>query len=1088
MGHPWMRRALAVRVRDAPARPPSRGRAPHSSSPEPLNTNILGDKVIPAMWPVRKGVLVVSLLVAAMGAIALARGVMGDTTYIDGDLVITQDTTLASGTWEVNGSINVLNVTLTLDNATLILNQSYDGDPDLWVTGPSGLILATDSAIHGHGYSMHLLLESEGRFANCTIGRERGLTGGSLEAEGRLVMSNCTVDSYNFMVRALDNVTVRDCLFLNATDRALSWGDMYQNAERARHIIIEGTRFLGGEGGSMAIALYGDRLASSEVRAIIRDCDVTGNSWGLYAMDFHQFCTLSMEDNDFEVSSNCVCLSGWGNVSLRGNVFNTTYGSECVAIYLGASYGLQLTNETYVGGNRCLRLAGHWKTVTADNVSVAGRVVGIILDRVWLEIRNSTFEGVDWDIAFDDDASIDIYDCESGHRVRFRTSSGRYCKSARVTEHRTIRPEAVVWQNGEGLNAGRVVVLNETGEPLGAMDMGAPTPVEVLIWNATWNTSKCSRTARMVLDDAGVLFASGPFDLWNTSAPLARFTDLLVPTIDVQWPHVGTVLPGHRIGASGCWTERGSGLRRIMASIDGGDWRDANASTDGSWAIELLALSDGSHVLRFAVEDRAGNCASTVRGPVLTDSVPPVIEILAPGRYVNTVSARLMGWTEPGSLLRVDGADVDVGLDGFFLTGILLEEGPNQVVVEAVDRAGNRNSTELLVELDLRPPGIFVDAPLDGSWSTSGTVEVSGWTEEDASVWVDGHVAERDRTTFRASVRGVDGLLVITIQAQDRASNTAEVTLSVWIDTCAPDLVVHSPEDGSMTSSPFLLLRGMVNDAGSAMVRSGGNQTAIMAVGAWALGVELSEGWNELDVVAIDGAGNRATQHLRVLLDTKSPIAYATLYIGGAAVDPRDGPFRTRERAATLAIEVYESCMAMVTDIGEVELQAGLRRISLVLVEGHNEPGVVVTDMAGNVGLSVTFPVVSDSTPPMLRVLAPRPGDVVVEGLLAVVGETEPGALVTVGLEPTVADATGGFSVEVVLTEGLNTINVSATDELGNPARAQVWVVQEVPYEVEGDDEPWMRDIVGPAVALAVVALLLLSRSRWMPASRGRAR
>ncbi len=68
---------------------------------------------------------------------------------------------------------------------------------------------------------------------------------------------------------------------------------------------------------------------------------------------------------------------------------------------------------------------------------------------------------------------------------------------------------------------------------------------------------------------------------------------------------------------------------------------------------------------------------------------------------------------------------------------------------------------------------------------------------------------------------------------------------------------------------------------------------------------------------------------------------------------------------------------------------------------------------------------------PKLSVDAP-PGDLVVEGsVLTVAGKVAGGADVTINDSPVLTDANGGFSNQLALQDGLNTIKVVATNKLG---------------------------------------------------------
>ncbi len=113
----------------------------------------------------------------------------------------------------------------------------------------------------------------------------------------------------------------------------------------------------------------------------------------------------------------------------------------------------------------------------------------------------------------------------------------------------------------------------------------------------------------------------------------------------------------------------------------------------------LYELQEGTNIITVLATDPAGN----VRKLVLTvhrDTVGPVLSVLSPGDGSRTynMSVDILGTTEPGVTLTVNGEQVNPGLDGSFSKlNFPLELGQNNISVLAVDRAGNYR--ELVVRL-----------------------------------------------------------------------------------------------------------------------------------------------------------------------------------------------------------------------------------------------------------------------------------------------------------------------------------------------------------------------------------------------------
>ena len=105
---------------------------------------------------------------------------------------------------------------------------------------------------------------------------------------------------------------------------------------------------------------------------------------------------------------------------------------------------------------------------------------------------------------------------------------------------------------------------------------------------------------------------------------------------------------------------------------------------------------------------------------------------------------------------------------------------------------------------------------------------------------------------------------------------------------------------------------------------------------------------------------------------------------------------------------------------------------NLTLASGSNTITVIAEDKAGNTN-TINRTVILDTTPPSLNVLTPNDKSITSTATLSISGSVESGATLTINGTPVDPDfSTGGFSFNITLTEGDNTITVKATDEAGN--------------------------------------------------------
>ncbi len=112
------------------------------------------------------------------------------------------------------------------------------------------------------------------------------------------------------------------------------------------------------------------------------------------------------------------------------------------------------------------------------------------------------------------------------------------------------------------------------------------------------------------------------------------------------------------------------------------------------------------------------------------------------------------------------------------------------------------------------------------------------------------------------------------------------------------------------------------------------------------------------------------------------------------------------------------------------------------LSDGSHTMIVQAGDFAGNLA-TTAWSFAIDTTAPRLDISSPTPGLVTSASTVTVTGVTEPGASVSIGGSSVSVDGSGAFSSAVSLIEGSNTIDVSASDALGNTASTSLTVVSD---------------------------------------------
>jgi hypothetical protein len=194
--------------------------------------------------------------------------------------------------------------------------------------------------------------------------------------------------------------------------------------------------------------------------------------------------------------------------------------------------------------------------------------------------------------------------------------------------------------------------------------------------------------------------------------------------------------------------------------------------------------------------------------------------------------------------------------------------------------------------------------------------------------------------------------------------------------------------------------------------------------------VQIPDGNVTLTYYARDSQGNQeAPRQLTFKVDATAPVVTILTPQGGSVTGTAIAAITGRtEAGATVTINGSAIAVQPSGDFGG----------SVTLTEGANSIQVVATDIAGNVG-QTTVAVTLDTKPPVLTVTSPKIYATVMTHQVTVTGRTEPGATLHIAGTTTEVAADGTFSfVYMFPKDGLNVIDITATDASGNTARASI--------------------------------------------------
>jgi hypothetical protein len=506
--------------------------------------------------------------------------------------------------------------------------------------------------------------------------------------------------------------------------------------------------------------------------------------------------------------------------------------------------------------------------------------------------------------------------------------------------------------------------------------------------------------------------------------------------------------------ASDAW-----GIDHFNYTIDGTTWYEVNATTLEAFFTDL---PNGEYTVTVVAYDLAGNHAEDTAS-FIVDTVNPNIEIIAPseGSYLNMTSVNLE-WTAGDAnglaqvLIRVDGGSwiaVDVLNVSQVLNGLI--DGDHVVDIQVTDLAGNVNETSVSFNVDTEAPNVTVIAPLDGSLFNHNNV-LFQWSAEDTNSGIAGMRYRLDGGAWSdlALISEIDisglteGQHTFEVMAVDNAGNTAVSSVSITVDTVAPEVEITSPLNQSLIGTSTVEFEWFASDETSGVA---GYQFALDS-NAWSsvttdLGVTLasiSDGPHTLRLKAIDAAGNTAEAFIEFTIDTTAP---------EIIIDWPYDEFLTNSSAVTVVWHGTDATSGVRGYQYRVDglswhAESSATSIALsALTDGTHHIEVRVYD---NVGLyaeaDVSFTV--DTTPPELIEASPIGDGVAITSEITVTfNETmnPTSVVVTVdGMEGTLSwdENTATFTPSANLSRDTTyTVHVQGKDLAGNWVKAE-WMFQ----------------------------------------------
>lgn len=553
----------------------------------------------------------------------------------------------------------------------------------------------------------------------------------------------------------------------------------------------------------------------------------------------------------------------------------------------------------------------------------------------------------------------------------------------------------------------------------------------------------------------------------NTSSSSITVTlDTTPPAITITSPTNGSTVNTSSVTVSGTIDDNAA-----TVTVN-----DVNAIiSTNTFTASNITLAEGTNSITVTAKDRAGN--QTSRAITITRSTGPVITVQYPaeGAIFSIPNLDVYGIiSEDTTAVTING--IVAYLNGNFFTSspggvpdgfgpiappsiFLPNIGENKITITAKNAVGQTSSKTVTVYYyDTKAPqisSIYLTKRGIDYWGRyySYLIQKGGFTWYDSidvdfsvydrsspiTVTLNGQRVNNEYNSYHGTSLSLsEGLNNIIVTATDAVGNKATETTSVTLDTKDPVITITSPANYAYLNTSSITVTGSIEedniDTVSLNINNAGfNTSATVENNIFtASGIPLNEGSNAVTVKAKDKMGRTGYAHITVYKDTLAPRISISSPTNGSTVSAG---------IITVSGTVSENTATVtVNGINAIVANNKFTANNISLTEGANTITAIATDKAGNSATnSVTITYVRDTIPPLAVISSPANGIKVNTENITITGIIDDNtATVTVnGINAAVSN--NAFTApNVPLTEGQNTITVTATDPAGNTSSAAI--------------------------------------------------
>lgn len=380
--------------------------------------------------------------------------------------------------------------------------------------------------------------------------------------------------------------------------------------------------------------------------------------------------------------------------------------------------------------------------------------------------------------------------------------------------------------------------------------------------------------------------------------------DLTNPTVTITSPEDGSTITTQTGTADITveWTGSDNyGIDHYEVKLDDGSWIDVG--TDTSYTFS--GVSEGSHTVYVKAVDLAGNIATNQAEFTIT-----TFEITSPTEDTDTGEAYVgsdsvvLSWLNQSNVdhfeVIVDGGTpINVGTaTNYEVTG--LGEGSHNITVVVYYKDTSTNSDYVIVVVDLSPPTLSVTESMKTVDATTTSVTIS-WSGEDSvsgvdhyEVYIDGSwVDVGNNTEYTIDTSSMsEGIYAVYVRVFDRAHHYSQKTIMLIIDKSAPNIVLTSPENGSILAFSSVVVTwdctdNMIGVDHYEVSLDGSSWTNIGRETSYAV-TGLSDGTYYVYIRAYDYVGNHVEIMVTFTIDLTPPTVSITSPMDGETLSTSD--------------------------------------------------------------------------------------------------------------------------------------------------------------------------------------------------------